>query len=80
MILFTTVVVCLLLGAGAVAVLYWLNLLPGFERERSGESAKGDLSVSRGCFFSVVAFTAAWLVAWTVVLVLAFRFLRTPLQ
>ncbi len=80
MILFATVVGCLLLGAGAVATLYWLNLLPGFERERSGQSTKGDLSVSRGCFFSVAAFTTAWLLAWTIVLILALRFLRTPLQ
>lgn len=80
MILFATVVGCLLLGAGAVAILYWLNLLPGFEGESSGRSTKGDLSVSRGCFFSVVAFTTAWLLAWTIVLILALRFLRTPLQ
>lgn len=79
MILFATVVGCVLLGAGAVAILYWLNLLPGFEGESRGQT-KGDLSVSRGCFFSVVAFTMAWLLAWTIVLILALRFLRTPLQ
>lgn len=80
MILFATVVGCLLLGAGAVAILYWLNLLPGFEGEGRGQSTKGDLSVSRGCFITVVAFTMAWLLAWTIVLILALRFLRTPLQ
>lgn len=78
MILIGTLLVCLGLAAGAVGVLYWLNLLPGFERERSGFSA-GE-GPSQGCLVSVLAFSFVWFAAWSVVLVLALRFLNTPLD
>lgn len=78
MILVGTLVLCIALAGGAVGVLYWLNLLPGFEREKSGFSG-GD-GPSQGCLLSVLAFSFVWFAAWAVVLVLALRFLNTPLE
>ncbi len=78
MILVGTLVLCIILAGAAVGVLWWLNLLPGFERESSGPL--GDSRAPQGCLVTVLAFSFVWFAAWSVVLVLAFRFLQTPLD
>ncbi|MBW3614680.1 MAG: hypothetical protein KY439_05130 [Actinobacteria bacterium] len=80
MILIGTLVLCIVLAGGAVGVLYWLNLLPGFERESSGFGPVNRDGPSQGCLLTVLAFSFIWFAAWSVVLVLALRFLRTPLD
>ncbi|MBW3556238.1 MAG: hypothetical protein KY454_04770 [Actinobacteria bacterium] len=80
MILIGTLVLCIALAGAAVGVLYWLNLLPGFERDSSGFGAGNQEGPSQGCLLSVLAFSFVWFAAWSVVLVLALRFLQTPLD
>ena len=76
MIFIWALIICGVLAIGVVAILAWMDLLPGFERQ--GRSSGGE--VPPGCLLGVVAASAVWFLAWAVVLILALNFLRTPLD
>ncbi len=77
MIFIWALIICGVLAIGVVAILAWMDLLPGFERQ--GRSSSGS-EIPPGCLVGVVAACAVWFVAWAVVLILALNFLRTPLN